>query len=142
MRFFKVAGASLPQTVAGGVSPPEPQNLTIIINLELWYNPAHIPKMATVQNGPRRSDRLVARITPEDKSLLTRAAALEGSSLASFLVSHIRDAAQEVIRRHDSIQLNESESRRFVEALLAPPVKPTARFVKAFKLHQETVTER
>lgn len=98
--------------------------------------------MANLQNNPRRSDRLVARITPEDKSLLTRAAALEGSSLASVVVSHIREAAQEVIRRHDSIQLNEAESRRFVEALLAPPAEPTERFVKALKLHQETVTER
>ena len=98
--------------------------------------------MATLQNTPRRSDRLVARITPEDKSLLTRAAALEGSSLASFVVSHIRDAAQEVIRRHDSILLNETESRRFADALLAPPIKSTERFAKALKLHQETVTER
>ena len=98
--------------------------------------------MPTLQNDPRRSDRLVARITPEDKSLLTRAAALEGSSLASFVVSHIRDAAQEVIRRYDSIQLNESDSRRFFEAMLAPPTKPTERFTKALKLYQETVTER
>jgi uncharacterized protein (DUF1778 family) len=111
-------------------------------NIDLWHNPAHIPAMATLQNDPRRTDRLVARITPEDKSLLSRAAALEGSSVASFVVSHLRDAAQEVIRRHDSIQLNEAESRRFVEALLAPPTKPTARFAKALKLHQETVTER
>jgi len=110
--------------------------------IDLCHNPAHIPAMATLQNDTRRSDRLVARITPEDKSLLTRAAALEGSSLASFVVSHIRDAAQEVIRRHDSIQLNEFESRRFVEALLAPPTRPTERFVRARKLHQETVTER
>ncbi|MCU0749061.1 MAG: DUF1778 domain-containing protein, partial [Akkermansiaceae bacterium] len=65
--------------------------------------------MATLQNDSRRSDRLVARITPEDKSLLNRAAALEGSSVASFVVSHLRDAAQEVIRRHDSIQLNEAD---------------------------------
>ncbi len=98
--------------------------------------------MATLQNAPRRSDRLVARITPEDKSLLARAAALEGSTLASFVVSHVRNAAQEVIRFHDSIQLNEAESRRFVEALMVPPGKPTERFTKALKLHQETVTER
>ncbi len=98
--------------------------------------------MATLQNNPCRSDRHVARLTPEDKSLLTRAAALEGSSLAAFVVSHIRDAAQEVVRRHDSIRLNEAESRRFVEALLAPPAKPTERFAKALKHHQETVTER
>jgi uncharacterized protein (DUF1778 family) len=59
--------------------------------------------MATLQTIPAARDRLVARITAEDKSLLTRAAASEGSSHASFVVSHILDAAQEVIRRHDSI---------------------------------------
>lgn len=98
--------------------------------------------MASLQNDVCHSVRNVARITPEDKSLLTRAAALEGISLASFVVSHILDAAQEVIRRHDSIQLNEAESRRFVDALLASFAKPTERFAKALKLHQETVTER
>jgi uncharacterized protein (DUF1778 family) len=112
------------------------------LNIDLWHKLAHIPSMATLQYDPRRSDRLVARITPEDKSLLTRAAALEGLSLASFVVSHIRGAAQEVIRHHDSIQLNESESRRFVEALLAPPTKATKRFTRALNLHRETVTER
>jgi uncharacterized protein (DUF1778 family) len=59
-----------------------------------------------------------------------------------LLISHIRDAAQEVIRRHDSIQLNRAASRRFVEALLAPPAKSAKRFAKALKIHQETVTDR
>ncbi len=98
--------------------------------------------MNAIENDLRRTDRLVARITPEDKSLLTRAAALEGASVASFVVAHVRDAAEEVIRRHDSIQLGETQSRRFVEALLSSPKKPTQRFSKALKLHQKTVTER
>ncbi len=103
---------------------------------------AHIDPVNLIENDLRRSDRLVARITPDDKSLLTRAAALEGASLASFVVSHVREAAQEVIRRHNSIQMTESESKRFVETLLSAPKKPTKRFAKAHKLHQETVTER
>ena len=98
--------------------------------------------MNLIENDLRRSDRLVARITPDDKSLLNRAAALEGASLASFVVTHVIEAAQEVIRRHNSIQLSETESKRFVQALMHPPKKPTKRFTKALKLHQETVTER
>jgi uncharacterized protein (DUF1778 family) len=94
-----------------------------------------------IDNNLRRSDRLVARITPEEKSLLARAAALEGASVASFVVSHVRDAAQEVIRRHNSIQLSESESKRFMEALLTTPKKQTMRFARAKKLYQETVSE-
>lgn len=97
--------------------------------------------MPTDQKADRRTDRLVARITPEDKLLLARAAALEGSSVASFVVSRVRNAAQEVIQRHEFIQLNESESRRFVEALLVPPSKPADRVADALKLYRDTVTE-
>lgn len=98
-----------------------------------------VPK---VKAKPIRSNRLVARITPDDKALLERAATLEGSSLASFVVSHIRNAAAEVIRQHETIQLNQAESERFLRALTAPPGKPTARMTKALELYRQTVTER
>ena len=97
--------------------------------------------MPTVRDKLKRSDRLVARITPDDKALLERAATLQGGSLASFVVSHVRQAAQEVIRQHETIRLNESESKRFLQALLAPPGKAPARIVKALALYRETVTE-
>ncbi len=97
--------------------------------------------MISTNDSQKRSDRLVARITPGDKSLLMRAAALEGSTLASFVVSHVRDAAEEVVRKHERITLNEEESKRFIEALLNPPAKPTPRFTKALRLYRETVTE-
>lgn len=103
---------------------------------------AHITNMSSLVTKSRRSDRLVARISPEDKSLLMRAATLEGSTLASFVVSHVREAAQNVVRSHERIVLNEKESRRFVETLLAPPTPPTARFLEAHKLYRETVTEQ
>ena len=98
-----------------------------------------VPEAKTKQN---RSDRLVARITPDEKALLERAATLEGSSLASFVVSHVRTAAAEVIRRHESIQLNQSETERFLKALTAPPRQATPRMAKAIDLYQSTVTER
>ena len=60
------------------------------ISMEMCPVLAHIPHMPPSTANPRRSDRLVARITPEDKSLLMRAATLEGWTLASFVVSHIR----------------------------------------------------
>lgn len=59
---------------------------------------AHILAMVRTNDSQRRSDRLVDRITSGDKSLLMRAAAIEGSTLASFVVSHVRDAAEEVVR--------------------------------------------
>jgi uncharacterized protein (DUF1778 family) len=72
----------------------------------------------------------------------TGAAILEGSSLASFVVSHVRTAAAEVIRQHETIQLNQAESERFLKALTAPPAKPTARMARALELYKQTVTER
>ena len=94
------------------------------------------------KSKPNRSDRLVARITPDDKALLERAATLEGSSVASFVVSHVRTAATEVIRRYESIQLNQAETERFLKALTAPPQQATPRMAKAIDLYRASVTER
>lgn len=98
--------------------------------------------MPKVQTKSTRSDRLVARITPGDKALLERAATLEGSSLASFVVSHIRTAAAEVIRQHETIHLDQAESERFLKALTAPPAKPTKQMSRALETYRHTVTER
>ncbi len=90
----------------------------------------------------RKSGRLVARLTPEDKALLEQAAGLEGCSVGRFVVSHSRAAAEKVVRERQSIRLNAEESRRFVRALLAPPSPPTRRFKTALALYRESVIER
>lgn len=110
--------------------------------VDLWHGMAHIPTVPVAKTKSIRSNRLVARISPDDKMLLERAAILEGSSLASFVVSHVRTAAAEVIRQHESIRLNQAESERFLKALTAPPAKPTARMARALELYKQTVTER
>ena len=92
---------------------------------------------ATLKN--RRTDRLVARVTPDDKALLEHAAMLEGMSVASFVVSYVRAAAEKVVHEHETIRLNEAESRRFVKALLAPPLPPTAAFKRALKAYRESI---
>jgi uncharacterized protein (DUF1778 family) len=103
--------------------------------------PTEISFMA-VATKSRKTDRLVARVTPEDKALLERAADLEGRSVEAFVVSHVRSAAKKVVKAHDVISLNAAESRRFVEALLAPP-RPPSEYVKAAVAHyRATVIER
>ncbi len=95
-----------------------------------------------VKSTARRSSRLVARISEEDKALLEQAAGLEGCSVANFVVSRVREAANEVVKRHETIKLNQAESRRFVAALLEKPKATNARMKRALKLHRESVTER
>jgi len=96
----------------------------------------------TSATAQRKSGRLVARVTPEDKALLERAAVLEGCSVGRFVVSHSRAAAEKVVRERETIRLSADESSRFVQALLAPPRRPTGRLKEALALYRETVIER
>lgn len=100
----------------------------------MWHTLAH-------KRHARRSNRLVARVTSDDKALLERAAGLEGCSVAVFVISHVRAAAEEIVRRHDTVKLSQTESRRYMEALLAPVKAPTKRMRAALELHRKTVTE-
>lgn len=90
----------------------------------------------------RKSDRLVARVTPEDKVLLERAAVLKGCSVGTFVVLHVRAAAEKVVEEHETIRLNVKQSQHFVEALLAPPRRPTKRMREALALYHKTVSEQ
>lgn len=94
--------------------------------------------MSTVTKQTR-TERLVARISAQDKETIERAAEMEGRSLAAFTVEHLLNRAREVIEKRTVIQLNEEESRRFVEILNAPPRKPTKKMRDALKLYRETV---
>jgi len=67
-----------------------------------------------------RTARLEARVTPEQKALIERAAAYEGRSVSDFLVQRAQDAARAVIEKHEVLRLNPGQSKAFVEALLQP----------------------
>ena len=73
-----------------------------------------------------KRERLEARITPEQKELLQRAAALEGASLSDFVVRSAQRAAEQTIRDHAVLTLSARESQTFVEALLEPSAPNTA----------------
>ena len=95
----------------------------------------------TTATENKKTERLVARVSPRDKELIEQAAELEGRSLASFAVEHLVARAREVIEERQIIRLNEEESRRFVEILNAPPRPPTEEMKRALKEYRETVIE-
>lgn len=95
--------------------------------------------VATIRRKPQRRERLVARVTADDKAVIARAAALAGQSVGSFIVSEARKAALETIESRERIVLNAEQSRRFVEALLAPPRPPTKRMIGAMRAYIATV---
>ncbi|MCB4801218.1 uncharacterized protein (DUF1778 family) [Methylobacterium brachiatum] len=73
-----------------------------------------------IPKNRRRTDRLEARVTAEQKALVAHAAALEGRSITDFVLTSVQDAAKRAIAEHEVIQLSVRDSRAFVEALLAP----------------------
>jgi uncharacterized protein (DUF1778 family) len=87
-------------------------------------------------------ERFEARIRPEDKRTLERAAALSGRKLSDFVMSAARSAARKMIRRYDGMVLTDSRDREaFVNAMLAPPAPnaklraAAARYLEATKDH-------
>ena len=89
----------------------------------------------------RKADRLVVRVSSDDKRMIERAAALSGQSVSSFVVGNARDAAEKTLERRDQICLDLEDSKRFVEALLARPRKAPKNVMKAIKDYRRTVIE-
>lgn len=77
--------------------------------------------MTTRKATRQRSERVEARVTPEQKRLLERAAALDGRSLTDFVVSSAQAAAAKTISRHELLELTPDDQDVFVAALLKPP---------------------
>lgn len=67
-----------------------------------------------------RAQRLEARITAEQKSLIERAAALQGRTVTDFVLTSVQDAARRAIQEHQQLELSVRDSEAFVEAFLRP----------------------
>lgn len=72
------------------------------------------------------SARLEARITPELRDMLKRAAELQGRSMTDFVISAVQEAAAKAIEQTTTIRLSMEDERRFAEALIHPPVANAA----------------
>jgi uncharacterized protein (DUF1778 family) len=82
--------------------------------------------MTTRKAARQRSERVEARVTPEQKKLFERAAALDGRSLTDFLLSSAQAAAADTISRHELLKLTPDDQEMFVAALLNPPAPKKA----------------
>ncbi len=91
--------------------------------------------------SPRaKTARLEARVTPEQKALLQRAADLSGQSLTDFVVAAAQDAARRTVETPEVIRLSAEDSKRFVELLLNPPA-PNEALREAAEAYKETVVD-
>lgn len=70
--------------------------------------------------GRVRGERLETRVTADQKSLIERAAALQGRTVTDFVLSSVQEAARRTIEEHQRLDLSVRDSEAFVEALLNP----------------------
>ena len=70
--------------------------------------------------GRARAQRLEARVTAEQKSLIERAAALQGRTVTDFVLTTVQDAARRAIQEHSQLALSVRDSEVFVDSLLNP----------------------
>lgn len=90
------------------------------------YHPYTKDKMV----GTTRSARVELRMKPEEKELLTAAAAREHLDLTSFVLRRILPAAEEVVAERHRIVLSDRDARRVLEYLDNPP-PPTPGMIAA-----------
>jgi uncharacterized protein (DUF1778 family) len=76
--------------------------------------------------------RIEARVSPEQKELFERAAAIEGVTLTDFAISTMHRAATSIVQEHTRIELSVRNQRAFVEAL-RNPLEPNEALSKAAK---------
>ena len=67
-----------------------------------------------------RGERLEARVTADQKSLIEHAAALQGRTLTDFVLTSVQEAARRAIEEHQRLDLSVRDSRAFVDALINP----------------------
>ncbi len=78
-----------------------------------------MPNAATRStSGRTRAERLETRVTAEQKSLIERAAALQGRTVTDFVLTSVQDAARRAIEEHSQLSLSVRDSEAFVDALL------------------------
>lgn len=68
-----------------------------------------------------RTQRMEARLLPDQKTRIERAAAIKGLSVSDFIVQNADEAAIRTIQQHETWVLSREDSAIFVNAILNPP---------------------
>lgn len=96
--------------------------------------------MARAQQRPqrmRKEQRLEARVTPEQKRLIERAATLRGTTVTEFVVASAQDAAADTIRNFEVLHLRDEAREVFLNAVLHPPAPNRAARAAAARYKRE-----
>ena len=76
---------------------------------------------ALTKEKVEKAERMHCRVTPQNKAILQKAAALTGQDLTSFVTDATVDRALEVIEKHERMSLSNRDRDLFFAALENPP---------------------
>jgi uncharacterized protein (DUF1778 family) len=80
-------------------------------------------------------------VSPEQKSLIEKAAVYTGRSVSDFVIAHAELAAKKVVEEYERLHLDQAQSRALVESLLSPK-KPNKRLRLAMADYRKRVESR
>ena len=87
-----------------------------------------------------KTERLEARVTPEEKELFLSAMERSGKrSLSEFMISAMLEKAHSILHKHEVIALSRQDQRAFAAALLDSPA-PSERLHQAAKHYKKIIT--
>jgi uncharacterized protein (DUF1778 family) len=84
----------------------------------------------------QRNQRLEARVTPDQKEMIERAATVLGRSVTDFVVTSLQEAAQDALAKHSVWKLNQEQQQVFFDTLMNPPA-PNPKLRSAFKRYEK-----
>lgn len=90
----------------------------------------------------RRTARIAIRVRAEDKELIETAAHELGLSVSDFILTSMRERAEDIVQRQRTIQLTAEESRVFCTLLLQEPVEAPPALAEAMAQHKKIVDSR
>lgn len=67
-----------------------------------------------------KNERINLRLKGSTKRILERAAAFEGKTVSSFILSSALERAEKAVQEHEMMSLNAENSKAFFDALAAP----------------------
>ena len=90
------------------------------------------------QPRSRKQERLEARVTPEQKRLIERAAELRGTTITEFVVVSAQQAAANTIKDFETLTIRDEAREVFIRAVLNPPAPNQAARAAAARYRTQT----
>jgi uncharacterized protein (DUF1778 family) len=81
---------------------------------------------------------LEARVTPEQKRLIERAAELRGTTITEFVVVSAQQAAANTIKDFETLTIRDEAREVFIRAVLNPPAPNQAARAAAARYRTQT----